>query len=212
MQGTQTVAVAGCAVAMALVLGLGPVWADEPQGASAHKSNYGGEQGEAGGHAKGGHGMMGMHSGTGHLLRHLLKHADEIGLSADQVAKVKDIQLSLDKFRIKTEADIMIAERELKSLTEDEKSDLSAIKAKLEQAGSLEVDLRLTAIKLKREALALLTPEQRAKEKAEHEKMMQQHKGMGSGHGAGAGHGGAASASPHGGATPQAGQTKKDAK
>jgi len=46
-----------------------------------------------------------MHSSTGHLIRHLLKHEKDIGLTADQVAKLKDIQLNLDKTRIKAEAE-----------------------------------------------------------------------------------------------------------
>jgi Spy/CpxP family protein refolding chaperone len=141
----------------------------------------------------GGHGMGMMHSSTGHLIRHLLKHEKDLGLTADQVAKLKEMQLNLDKARIKAEADIQIAERELKALIEDEKSDLGAIEAKLKQSEDLQVGLRLTAIKTRRDVLALLTPEQRAKEQAEHEKMMQQHKDMGKGRGSNP-HG----ANPHG--------------
>jgi periplasmic protein CpxP/Spy len=120
----------------------------------------------------------------------LLKHEKDIGLSAEQVAKLKELQLNLDKTRIKTEADIQVAERELKALTDDEKSDLGAIEAKLKQSEDLQVSLRMASIKARREVLGLLTPEQRAKEKAEHEKMMQQHKDMGKGKGHGT--------SPHG--------------
>ena len=65
-----------------------------------------------------------MHGGAGHLIRHLLKHEKDIGLNPDQVAKLKDTQLNLDKTRIKMEADIQVAERELKALIEDEKSDM----------------------------------------------------------------------------------------
>jgi periplasmic protein CpxP/Spy len=49
----------------------------------------------------------------------------------------------------------------------------------------MQVALRMTSIKTRRDVLALLTPEQRAKEKAEHEKMMQQHKEGGKGQGSG---------------------------
>jgi Spy/CpxP family protein refolding chaperone len=136
-----------------------------------------------------------MHSSTGHLIRHLLKHEKEIGLTAEQVTKLKDMHLNLDKTRIKSEADIQIAERELKALTEDEKSDLGAIEAKLKQSEDLQVGLRMTSIKARRDVLALLTPEQRAKEKAEHEKMMQQHKDAGKGYGKP--HGGAMKDNPH---------------
>ncbi len=170
----------GAACTLALLLGLSPAWAD-PEKDYGHGS--GGTDGY--GHVGGGHGMMrGMtHSSTGHLIRHLLKHEKDIGLTADQVAKLKDMQLNLDKTRIKSEADIQIAERELKALIEEEKSDLGVIEAKLKQSEDLQVALRLAAIKARREVLGLLTPEQRAKEKAEHEKMMQQHREMGGGRG-----------------------------
>lgn len=182
------------AAAVSLTLGTSGAWAE----------GYGKEGHAGGGHnAMGGHGMGGMmHSSTGHLIRHLLKHEKEIGLTADQVAKLKDVQLNLDKTRIKAEADIQVAERELKALTDDEKSDLGAIEAKLKQSEDMQVGLRLTSIKTKREVLGLLTPEQRAKEKAEHDKVMQEHKGAGSGQGNP--HGGAA-ANPHGGANPHKG-------
>lgn len=148
---------------------------------------------------------------TGHYLRHLLKHHKEIGLSADQVARLKAMQLDLTRTRIKTEAEIQVAELELTSLMEDEKADLSAIEAKVKQSEMLEVGLRVAAIKAKREALALLTPEQREKEQAEHEKMMRQMGGaMGSGMGGGmmGGMGGGMMGGSHGG-SPQA-EPKKD--
>lgn len=183
----------GLASAFALTLGTSGVWANEPD---YGKDGYGG-----GGHSSmGGHGMGGgmMHSGAGHLIRHLLKHEKEIGLTADQVTKLKDMQLTLDKSRIKSEADIQVAERELKALTDDEKSDLGAIESKLKQSEDLQVALRMMSIKTRRDVMALLTPEQRTKEKAEHEKMMDQHK-MGERKNP---HGGGGMSNPHGGGMP----------
>ncbi len=133
------------------------------------------------GYGYGGHGRMGgygksfAHGGTGHLIRHLLKHEKDIGLTADQVAKLKELQLHLDKARIKAEADIQITEREIKALMEDEKADLAAIEAKLKQSADQRVALRMTAIKMRRDVLNVLTPEQREKEKSEHEKVMKEH-------------------------------------
>ena len=179
IQGLSALVMAG---AFILAMGVAMVSANEP--------GYGSEGGKDG-YGRGGHGMMGshgmgmMHSSAGHLIRHLLKHEKEIGLSADQVTKLKDIQLNLDKTRIKSEADIQVAERELKALTDDEKSDLKAVEAKLRQSEDMQVALRMTSIKTRRDVLALLTPEQRAKEKAEHEKMMQQHTEGGKGQGSG---------------------------
>src|SRR5689334_751207 len=199
-KGTERGLTLAMASAFALVIGTSGVWANEPGYGHGGKDGYGSR-----GHGMmGSHGMGMMHSSAGHLIRHLLKHEKEIGLTADQVTKLKDIQLNLDKTRIKSEADIQVAERELKALTDDEKSDLKAVEAKLKQSEDMQVALRMTSIKTRREVLALLTPEQRAKEKAEHEKMMQQHTEGGKGQGSGmANPHGTMQGNPHqGGATP----------
>ena len=178
---TKTTAAFAATSACLLVLGIPSLWANDPSYGHA-----GGGHGAWGGH---GYGKGMMHSGTGHLIRHLLKHEKDIGLTADQVTKLKEIQLNLDKARIKAEADIQIAERELRALTENEKADLTAIETKLRQSEDLQVGLRMTSIKTRREVMGLLTSEQRAKERSEHDKVMEQHKGKGYG-------------SPHGGVMP----------
>jgi periplasmic protein CpxP/Spy len=206
-QGLSALIMAGTFM---LAMGTAGVWANEPgYGHGGGKGGYGGR-----GHGSmGSHGMGMMHSSTGHLIRHLLKHEKDIGLTAEQVTKLKDIQLNLDKTRIKAEADIQVAERELKALTDEEKSDLGQIEAKLKQSEDMQMALRMTSIKTRREVLALLTPDQRAKEKAEHEKVMQQHREGGSrGHGSSMmnPHGGAMQANPHkeGGAPMTPSETK----
>lgn len=192
------------ASAIACALTITPAWANSGGGYGGHGGSY----------EKDRHGMgaammeMMMHGGAGHLIRHLLKHEKEIGLSADQVTKLKDLQLNLDKTRIKMEADVQVAERELKALIDEEKSDLGAIEAKLKQSADIQVGLRLVSVKTRRDALAVLTADQRAKEKLEHDKAMQQHKSMGKGapHGSNP-HGSSGvnphGANPHGQGTPQ---------
>ena len=184
-QGTQAIMTLGVASVFALTVGISTVWANEP--------GYG--HGGGGHSSMGGYGAGMKHSSTGHLIRHLLKHEQQLGLTAEQVTKLKDMQLNLDKTRIKTEADIQVAEREVKALTDEEKSDLGAIEAKLKESHALQVGLRMVSIKAKRDVLALLTPEQCAKEKAEHEKIRQQHKDAGTGYGNP--HGGAMKDNPH---------------
>lgn len=192
------------ALAIAALLGLSPAWAD-PDTGHGKMEGYSkeGDHGRGYGHDKGcgkehggggGYGMMkghGMgHGGTGHFIRSLLKYAKGFGLTDEQTAKLKAIQLDLDKTRIKTEADIMIAERELQALLDDDKSDLGAIEAKVKQSEDLEVGLRMAAIKAKREAKAVLTPEQTEKLKTFHERMRAYEKegGEEAGHGKGKGH------------------------
>jgi len=157
----RTILTGAAALVLTLVTVLPEAWGDEQRGHTMRDRDRGHE---AATHPE----------STGHYLRHLLKHPKEIGLSADQVAKLKAIQLDLNRTRIKAEAEMQVAELDLAALTEDEKADLSVLEAKVKQTEMLEVGLRMAAIKAKREALALLTPEQREKEKAEHEKMMRQ--------------------------------------
>ena len=150
-------------VAMIVMLGftLAPAWAEpEPGYSKGHGSGYGR-----------GHGMTGRHASTGHLLRGLLGSQKEFGLTEEQVSRLKAIQLDLDRTRIKSEADIMVAERELEALVEDDKADLAAIESKVKQSEMLEVGLRMTAIKARRDAMAVLTPEQSQRVKAVHERM-----------------------------------------
>jgi len=202
----MTIATRFCTIGSALVLALSlspsTGWSDPPSKPSGHSDGYE-KEGHGDGYGMGGPmmGMMrmmgGMHGGTGHFLRHLIKHQKEIGLSDEQVAKIKEMELNLDRTRIKAEADILVAEREHAALVEDEKSDLQAIEAKIKQSMDYQLALRMAVIKTKRDALALLTPEQRAKEKAEHEKMMQQHREMEKGRGG-----------PHGGPNPHKGDGK----
>ena len=122
--------------------------------------------------ARDGHGYGGHGSYTSHYVQHLIRHQKEIGLNDEQVSKLKTLSLEWDKTRIRSLADIEIAEREADAMMHDEKADLAAIESKMKDAKMREVNLRMTALKTRREAMNLLTPEQREKEKAEHQKMM----------------------------------------
>lgn len=130
-----------------------------------------------------GHGMMG-HGGhdqeeqadhSGHYLKHLLKHAKEIELTQDQITKLKAIQLDFKRSEARLEADTKVAKLELHALLEDEQVDLNAIKAKVEQLKKAEGACLFEAIKSKRTAMALLTPDQREKDRAHREAMKSEH-------------------------------------
>lgn len=126
--------------------------------------------------------MKGHQSHAADHLRHVLKHGKEIGLTEEQIKKLKAIELDYDRVYIKAEADIHVAERELRALAEDERTELSPLEAKVKQSEMLEVGLRMAAFKARRDALAVLTPEQREKATAAHEKRM--HEMMSGSHGA----------------------------
>lgn len=185
---------AACLVAASFHSGL----ADEGHGMMMH------------GHMQGSHDQGEQDEHSAHYLKHLLKHAKEIGLTSEQIGKLKALQLDFNRAQARMEADITIAGLELHALLEEEQAQISAIQAKVDQLKKAEGALLLAGIKGQRDAMAMLTPDQRAKDRAQLEKMKSggegEHRG-GMGHGAmsGSGHGGQGSGDQAGGA-PAGGQ------
>lgn len=116
--------------------------------------------------------MGGKEAGT--HIHMLIKHAEDLGLMKEQVTKLKKIDLDFERNRVKTGAEIRVAEMDISAMVEDEKTDLTAIENRLKQKAALGTGLRIAAIKADREALALLTPEQREKAEDMHEEMMEE--------------------------------------
>jgi protein CpxP len=172
--------------------------ADEAQGRMMHDQMHGGHDQEE------------QDDHSAHYLKHLLKHAKEIGLTPEQISKVKALQLDFKRSEARLEADAKVAKLELQALMEDEQTDLTAIQAKVDQLKKAEAACLFTAIKSKRTAMALLTPDQREKDRAVHEHMKSgaQHGGgmggmmggMGGGGMSGGGHGGSGGGDHAGGA------------
>ncbi len=136
------------------------------------------------GYRSGGHPMMGMarhgmsgHGGaTSHLLRYLLRHQKDLGLTDEQVTKLKSLALDQDRANIRAHADVQVAERELRALVWDDKTDLSVIETKVKERAVFEATLRFIGIKAKRDLFAVLTPEQREKQKAIFDQMRRSHR------------------------------------
>ena len=89
----------------------------------------------------------------------------ELELTDKQVTDLKSIKMNFQKGKIRTEADLKIAELELKSLMHDDDASIKDIEAKMKAAAKLKTDMKLSHIKAFREAKALLTPEQMEKMK-----------------------------------------------
>lgn len=122
------------------------------------------------------HGMSAHGGMTSHVLRHLLRHQQDLGLTDDQVTKLKVLALDQDRAQIRAHADIQVAERELRELVVDEKTELSVIEAKIKERESFEGKLSFMRIKAKRDLYAVLTPEQREKQKTIRDQMRQMHR------------------------------------
>ena len=159
------------------------------------------------GHMQGGHDQGEQDEHGAYYIQHLLKHGKEIGLMPEQISKLKSMQLDVNRTQARTEADIKIAKLELQAILEDEQAQLSTIQAKVDQLKKAEGVLLITGIKGTRDAMAMLTPEQREKDRAFREKMKSggegQHGGgmggMGHGRMGGGGHGGTSDGNHAGG-------------
>lgn len=115
--------------------------------------------------SRGGHSGQ-MRDFAGHSLHRLLRHQKDLGLSAEQSAKIKATATDYAKTRIRGEADFKLAELEVRTLVRDEKADLAAIETALKKSESAHTALRLEGVKAMRAATAVLTPEQREKWRA----------------------------------------------
>ena len=138
----------------------------------------------------GGHDQEEQGDHSAYYLKHLLKHAKEIGLTQEQIGKLKTMQLDFKRTEARLEADVKIAKLDLQALLEDEKADLGAIQAKVGQLKNSEGACLFAAIKSKYNAMALLTPDQREKDRAHREAMKSEHEGQHGGGMGGMGHGG----------------------
>jgi protein CpxP len=122
------------------------------------------------------HGLSGHGGMTSHVLHNLLRHQQDLGLTDDQVTKLKVLALEQDRARIRAHADVQVAERELRALVADEKTELSVIEAKIKERESFEAKLSFIGIKAKRDLYAVLTPEQREKQKTYRDQIWQMHR------------------------------------
>jgi periplasmic protein CpxP/Spy len=111
---------------------------------------------------KASHGLHG-HGMAGHLLRHLLRHKQDLALTDEQIGKLRAMALDYDRARIRGEAEVMVAERELRALLWDEAADMTAIEAKVKEREALEAATRIIGIKERRSLIAVLTSDQRTK-------------------------------------------------
>ena len=110
------------------------------------------------------------HQGTAdrqHMVSHtfhsLLRHAKDLGLSEQQVEKLKSLMTDYKKARIRDRAEVKLAEVDAQRLVHDQKAEMAAIEDAIRKSEAARTKLRLDEIRTLREAAATLTPEQREK-------------------------------------------------
>src|SRR5438128_12690159 len=96
-----------------------------------------------------------------HTFRSLLRHAKELGLSEQQVEKLKSLMTDYKKARIRDKAEVKLAEVDAQRLVHDQKAEMAAIEDAVRKSEAARTKLRLDGIRTLREASATLTTEQR---------------------------------------------------
>jgi len=108
------------------------------------------------------HEQMGRHHmhKRGDMLGMLIKHADKVGLSGEQVAKLKDIHRGMEKKKIRSEADMKLARIDMKEIMEVKAFDLEKANAAVQKISDLKRDQHLEMLKSLRDVRSILTDAQ----------------------------------------------------
>ena len=125
------------------------------------------------GHGGHGHGIThgGHQQGAGKFIKHILKFKEGMSLTAEQEQKLHDLKTTYKKDRIKTKAEVDLANIDLHEVLKNEKASLSDIEAEFNKLHTLKTKLYMASIKAKRDAKAVLSDEQQARMDTIHERI-----------------------------------------
>jgi Spy/CpxP family protein refolding chaperone len=92
-----------------------------------------------------------------------LRLADKVSLSGEQVKKLGDLYIDLQKYAIRRQADLDVADAELRRLVNNDRVDLAAVRAKVKEIESLESEFTMKKIETVLLAVGTLTHDQHLK-------------------------------------------------
>jgi len=109
-----------------------------------------------------GPGMSGMMGGMGHQMEHMvfLDRSEELGLSTEQVGKLKAIHTECRKDNIRTAAEAKIVRLELAELLSGDAWKVKDAEALVRKAQKLEGDIQVRHLQAQSDARTVLTAEQ----------------------------------------------------
>jgi len=93
----------------------------------------------------------------------MLQNREKLGLSSDQVKRLEQSKTDFQKESIRRDADVRVAEMDLKSLLEAQPVDMAKVEAKVREVERGRADIRLARIRAIEKAKELLTADQRKK-------------------------------------------------
>ena len=100
------------------------------------------------------------------LISIMLSHRDELGLSAAQAQSLERLRTDFQKEAIRAEADLRVAEMDLRQLLAAEPVDMSAVEGKIRTVEKRRADLRLARVRTIERGRAVLSADQREKLRA----------------------------------------------
>ena len=112
---------------------------------------------------KGGHGQM-MEMGNmdkmGDMMVMCIEHAEEMGLTDDQIMKMKSLHREMQKKQVRFQADRKIAEIELMEIMEVKDFDLEKANSAVKKIAEIKTAHHLEMLKAMKEIRTILTDEQ----------------------------------------------------
>ena len=102
-------------------------------------------------------------SGERPLITIMLRHRDELGLSAGQIQSLEKLRSDFQQVATRYETDLRSSESDLAALLDADPTDLAKAEAKAREIERLRAELRIARIRVIEQGKAQLTPEQRSK-------------------------------------------------
>ena len=107
-----------------------------------------------------GHGPRMEMGKTSHMMGMCLEHADELGLTDDQVAKMKAIRRDTEKNQARNEADRRIAEIDLMEIMDVKDFNLDKASTAVKKIADIKTAGQLASLKAMKEMRTILTEDQ----------------------------------------------------
>jgi Spy/CpxP family protein refolding chaperone len=89
-----------------------------------------------------------------------LEHAEQMGLTDDQIAKMKPLHREMQRKQVRSEADLKIAEIELKEIMEVKDFDLDQAKTVVKKIENIKTAWHLEMLKTMKDMRSIMTHEQ----------------------------------------------------
>jgi Spy/CpxP family protein refolding chaperone len=107
----------------------------------------------------------------GDMMSRCLENAEKLGLSEEQINKIKPIHREMQKKQARYTADLKIAQIEMKEIMEVKDFDLEKASAQVKKIADIKTAQHLEMLKLMKEVHSILSDEQFKKMKKMHMKM-----------------------------------------